>query len=144
MGKSLLEIDYTEKKSFSQFNTFVKESVKNYIKKHKTEKVIKIIDYIYPIDLLSKHSYEIHDHINLSGSNPLKGPSFIALTDLYISKNGLTVAGLKHGVHPNKKEKSILKQINIKAYCYNLVPTSIFAASIGLKVKAIGIIRNLK
>ena len=147
MGKSFVkkesnssEINYTSKKSFSQFN----ESVKNHIKKHKPKKVIKVTDYIYPITKLRKDINEIHDHINLSGFNPLKGSNFISLTDLYISKNGLTVVGLKHGVHPNKKEKSILKRTNIKAYCYNLVPTSIFAASLGLKVEAIGIVKNLK
>lgn len=138
MGKSLLEINYTKKKPFSQFN----ELVKNYIKKHKAKKVIKIIDYIYPLTKVHKDIYEIHDHINLSGFNPLKGPNFIALTDLYMSNNGITVAGLKHGIHPNKKEKSILKRTNVKAYCYNLVPTSILAASLGFKVKAIGIVNE--
>lgn len=141
MGKSIvensIEVNYTKK--YARFN----ESVKSHIIKSrkKESSVIEIIDYIYPIKKLNNKSYNITNHINLSGLNPLKGPNFISLTDLYTSKIGIVIVGLKHGVHLNDKEKKILLKVGADAYCYNLVPTSIFTASLGLKVKGIGIVK---
>jgi len=106
----------------------------------KQKSFIEITDYIYPLTKLSKNKYDISDHINLSGSNPLKGPSFISLTDVYKSKKGIIVAGLKEGIHPNNYEKKILLKAGVKAYCYKLVPAVILAASRGLKVRAIGVV----
>lgn len=103
------------------------------------KKIVKITDYIYPLTKLSQKKYEIKDHINLSGDNPLKGPNFISLTNIYSSKKGIIICGLKEGTHPNKKEKKILLKAGVKAYCYNLVPKAICAAKFGLRVKAIGI-----
>ncbi len=136
MEKGIL-IDFTKKGNFKVFNN----SVKNFIKKNKNKKILKIIDYIYPIANLKYNKYEISDHINLSGENPLQGPCFISLTNIYVSnsKNPLIVAGLKRENHPNKKEKEILLKNKVKAYCHNLIPTTIFAASYGLKIKAIGL-----
>ena len=108
--------------------------------KHK--KNIEIIDHIYPLTKLSKKKYDIADHVNLSGHNPLKGPQFIPLSNIYISKKGIVVAGLKEGVHPNNKEKKILLKAGVKAYCYKLVPAVILAASRGKKVKAVGIVKK--
>ena len=101
-----------------------------------------IEDYIYPLTKLSKKKYEISDHINLSGYNPLKGPKFISLTDVYKDKKGIIVVGLKAGTEPNPHEKKILLKAGVKAYCYNLVPAVILAASRGMKVKAIGIVKH--
>ena len=137
MEKSLLTIDFTENGNFTLFN----DSVKNHILKDKFHKSIHIIDYIYPLTKLSKNSYEIKDHINLSGFNPLKGANFISLTNIYNSKKGIVVCGLPNNVHPNIHEKKVLSTANIKAYCYNLIVTAIFAASLGLKIKAKGIIK---
>lgn len=113
-------------------------------KKHltKSKKVVHISDYIFPIVKLTKKSYEISDHINLSGENPLKGPNFISLTNIYKSKKGIVVAGLKNGVHLNDKEKKLLTKIGVKAYCYNLVSKAILAASRGMEIKAVGILKR--
>ena len=113
---------------------------KSFLKKNK---FIKITDYIYPLTKLSKKQYDISDHINLSGHNPLQGPQFISLTNIYKSKKGIIVAGLKKGVEPNPHEKKTLLKAGIKAYCYNLVPAVILAASRGLKVKATGVVKQL-
>ncbi len=110
-------------------------------KSKKNSKVIKIIDYIYPLTKLKNKTYQIINHINLSGSNPLNGPNFVSLTNIYKSKKGIIVAGLKEGVEPNLHEKKILLKAGVKAYCYNLVPDVILAASRGLKVRAIGIVK---
>ena len=112
---------------------------KSFLKKNN---FLKIVDYVYPLTKLSKRKYEISDHINLSGQNPLKGPQFIALTNIYNSKNGIVVAGLKEGVEPNSHEKKILLKASVKAYCYKLIPAVILAASRGLKIKAIGIVKQ--
>lgn len=106
------------------------------------KKNIRLVDNIYPLDNLADNIYEIKDHINLSGHNPLKGPNFISLTNLYDSKKGIVVCGLKEGVHPNEHEKKILLEAGVKAYCHNLVPKVIEAASSGLRVKAFGIIKK--
>ena len=111
---------------------------KSFLKKNN---FVEIKAYIYPLTKLSKKQYDIVNHINLSGFNPLKGPNFISLTDIYKSKKGILVAGLKEGVHPNNHEKKILLKAGAKAYCYNLVPAVILAASRGLKIKAIGVVK---
>lgn len=106
----------------------------------KKKRTIEISDQIYPLTMLTKHTYQIKDHINLSGLNPLKGPNFISLTNTYESKDGIVVVCLKEGTHLNNKEKKILLKIGVKAYCYNLVQKAILASSKGLKVKAYGVI----
>ncbi|MBI2995338.1 MAG: hypothetical protein HYY52_01335 [Candidatus Melainabacteria bacterium] len=116
---------------------------KSIIVKHKKKRILQIIDYIYPLTKLSKNKYEIKDHINLSGINPLTGPKFIPLNNIYISKKGIIVCGLKKGVVPNIHEKKVLQRLNVSAYCYNLVSTVIYASYLGFKVKAIGIL-NVK
>lgn len=141
MAKSFLKkniIDFTKNGNFTGFN----DSVIKYLLKNKGQKTFQIIDYIYPINKLSKSSYEIKDHINLSGVNPLKGPNFISLTNMYESRNGVVVCGLKEGIHLNPHEKNVLSKANINAYCYNLIPAAIFAKSLGFKIKATGIIPN--
>ena len=112
---------------------------KGFVKK---KNFVELTDYIYPLTKLSNKKYFIKDHINLSGHNPLKGPNFISLSNVYISKKGIIVAGLKEGVHPNNKEKKILLKAGVKAYCYKLVPAVILAAARGLKVKAIGLVKR--
>ncbi len=114
---------------------------KGFIKNVKKNRFVEITDYIYPLVKLSKKKYDISDHINLSGNNPLKGPQFISLTNAYKSKNGIIVVCLKEGTAPNSHEKKILLKIGVKAYCYKLVPAVIMAASRGLKVKVIGIVK---
>ena len=112
---------------------------KSFLKKNKT---LKITDFIYPISPLKAKKYAIRDHINLSGFNPLKGASFIPLTNIYKAKKGIVVCGLKNGVHPNKNEIKILRKAGIKAYCFKLVSAVILAARAGFKVNAIGIVKK--
>ena len=113
---------------------------KNGKKLLKKKQVLEVVDYIYPLLKLKRGIHQIKDHINLSGTNPLSGPQFIPLNNIYISKEGIVVVGLKNGVDLNKKEKKILLKAGVKAYCYNLVQTVIYAASLGLKVKALGVV----
>ncbi|MBI3590400.1 MAG: hypothetical protein HY094_03350 [Candidatus Melainabacteria bacterium] len=131
-NEKLIEVNFTKKNSRLPLT---KNNLSEYNK-------IKIVDYIYPLTKLSKKIFSIKDHVNLSGINPLKGPNFVSLTDTYSSKKGVIVAGLKNGVHPNDKEKKILLNVGVQAYCYNLVPTAILAASLGLQIKAIGIVKS--
>ena len=133
----MLEFNFTNKKQKKSFGL-----IKTLLIKCKKDKAIKVIDYIYPLTKPTKNSYEIKDHINLSGSNPLCEPDFVPLTNIYESKNGIIVVGLKNGVTPNNKEKKILLKAGVKAYCYNLIPTAIIAASLGLKIKAVGIVKR--
>lgn len=111
-------------------------------KNKKKQNIAEITDHIYPLAKLNQKKYEIKDHVNLSGYNPLKGPLFISLTNIYTSKNGIIVCGLKKGVQPNNKEKKILLKAGIKAYCYNLVPKAILAARAGFKIKAFGVVHK--
>ena len=132
-------IDFTSK-AFKKYD----RNVINYLLKIKSESHIRIIDYIYPLKKLKGKMYPIKDHVNLSGFNPLIGPSFISLTNIYNSKRGITVVALPQDVEPNEKEKKKLINASVNAICYNLVPTVIFAASLGIKVKAVGIVQEFK
>lgn len=114
-------------------------------KKKKRKKEISLKKKIYPLIKLTKKEYQITDHVNLSGENPLKGPKFISLTNLYVKNKklpGLKVAILKEGVIPTKKEKTKLVKVGIKGYCYDLAEDIIYAAFLGLKVNAKGIVRK--
>ena len=121
----------------------MEKSILNNARKKK-QHLVFIIDHIYPLAKLTKPVYEIKDHINLSGYNPLKGSCFLSLTNIYNSKKGIIVACLQSGVHPNKKETKILLKAGVKAYCYNLLSATIHAASVGSKIKAIGIVNHKK
>lgn len=106
---------------------------------------ICILDYIYPLKKLSSNIYQISDHVNLSGFNPLIGPQFIQLNNIYLTKSKLPkiiVAGLKEGTIPTKKEGKVLLKSKVNAYCYNLIPAVILAASKGLKVYALGLVAS--
>lgn len=129
---SQLVIDYTNP-STPIFN----EKIKRKILKHKE---VFIIDNIFPFVSMKAGEYEVKDHLNLSGENPLKGPQFISMTDVYQSRSGIIVAGLKQGVVPNDLEANKLKKAGVKAYCYNIVPTVIFSIANGLKVRAKGVV----
>lgn len=139
MEKGFITIDFTSKGKFKRYN----ESVKKYILKSKKTNVL-IIDYIYPLTRLKKNQYQITDHINLSGKNPLQGPQFVSLTNIYTqnkSSNKILAIGLKEGIQPNKNETRILLKAKAGAYCYNLIPTAIFAHALGFKIKAIGVVK---
>lgn len=131
-------IDFTKNGNFREFNN----SVKKFLVENKNKKNVEIIDYIYPITKLSKTRYKIIDHINLSGINPLIGPLFLSLTKAYKSNIGLIVCGSIS--RPTKKEEKVLLKSNVKAYCFNLVPTVIFAKSLGLSIDAVGILKSEK
>lgn len=135
-NKNKLVIDFTEKGNFLEFNN----SVKKFLLRNKKKKSVEIIDYIYPITKLSKTKYKIKDHVNLSGINPISGPNFISLTNAYKSKDGIIVC--QAITEPTKKEKNILLKANIKAYCFNLVPTFIFAKYLGLTINVFGVVTN--
>ena len=138
LGNKKFIIDFTEDGNFEEFNN----SVKRFILENKHKKQILIIDCIYPITKLSKTTYTIQDHINLSGINPLAGPNFISLTKVYQSRNGIVVCGVLS--KPNQHEKKVLLKSNVKAYCFNLVPTVIFAKSLGLSINATGIVKRIE
>ena len=105
------------------------------------EKSLVTTTEIYPLLQLPKGKHQIKDHVNLSGENPLKGPRFTSMTNIYKAKKGIVVACLKKGVEPNSHEKKVLLKVGVKAYCYNLAPKVILAASRGLKVKAFGVVK---
>jgi hypothetical protein len=126
-------IDFTGK-TFKKYD----RNVINYLLKLKPKTLVKFIDYIQPI---KPGLYPIKDHINLSGFNPLTGPSFISLTNIHRSKKGIIVVALPKYVEPNEKEKKKLINIGITAISYNLVPAAILAAALNLKIKAYGILK---
>lgn len=115
---------------------------KSIVKKKK--KILVIKEHIIPLTKLTKGNYEIVDHINLSGLNPIKGQTFFQTNNIYLNsprKNKkIIVAGLKPGVKPTNKEQKVLLKTGIQAYCYNLIPKTLYAASKGKKVKATGIV----
>lgn len=137
MNKKIFKIDLRKVKSKNAIDELTKLHSKN-----KTCKSIKVIDFIYPVKNLNRSVFKIKDHVNLSGENPLNGANFISLSDLYHSNNGIIVLGLKKGTHPNNTEKKILLEANISAYCYNLVSVAIYAASLGIKVNALGFVKT--
>ena len=101
-------------------------------------------DQLYPLGKLNKGNYEIIDHVNLTGLNPIKGPHFFQTNNIYLvskeKSKKITVAGVKPGVKPTNKEKETLIKAGVQAYCYNLIPKTLLAASKGKKVKAIGVV----
>ena len=129
-------VDFT--KDFKCFDS----KVTNYLLKNKTRRIIQVIDFIFPLIKTNKNFYKIKDHINLSGCTPLNGAIFVSLSTIYSSKNGIVVCGLKNGTRPSNKEKKILLKAGIYAYCYNLIETAIYAASLGLEIKAFGIVQK--
>ncbi len=146
-GEKLLRLEYKERTSiinFTETGNFknFNDKVKLFINKHQQKNELLIVDDIYPLIQSKNKIYEIKDHINLSGYNPLQGPQFISLTGIYNSPNGIIVIGLKEGVELNKHEKKVLLKVGAKAYCYNLVSTVIYAVSLGLKIKAVGIVKS--
>ena len=139
MEKGFVKIDFTKGRNFKKFD----KSLIKFLIRNKRSSIIHIIDNIYPLKNLKYKSYEIKDHINLSGSNPLKGPQFISLTNIYNTKKGIIVASLREGLHPNKKETKVLLKSGVQAYCYNIAEAAILATSLGLNIKATGIVRRL-
>jgi hypothetical protein len=139
LPKDSILIDFTTNGNFECFNL----SVQSFLEKNKNKKKITIIDYIYPLGKSLKSSLiEIKDHVNLTGKNPLKGALFIPLSNIYNSKNGIVVAGLENGTVPNDHEIKVLQDCDIKAYCYNLVPTVILSAFLKLNISAYGVLKN--
>ena len=106
------------------------------------KKTLLIKETIIPLTKLTKGSYEIIDHVNLTGLNPIKVPHFFQTNNIYLvsGTKRVAVAGLKPGVKPTKKESKTLIKAGIQAYCYNLVPKVLLAASKGKKIKAIGLV----
>lgn len=129
--------DFTSSGSFKRFDSKVISQLK------KVKDKILIVDYIYPLKNINSKTVEIADHVNLSGFNPLKGAEFIPLANIYQFKNGIVIAGLKEGTHPNNIEKNVLLKCNVKAYCYNIVPTAIYATFLGLKIEALGRVKDI-
>ena len=129
-------IDFTSK-TFKKYD----RNVIKYLLKLKPKTLVKFIDYIYPLKKLKPGLYPVKDHINLSGFNPLTGPSFISLTNIYRRTKGITVVGLPQDVEPNEKEKKKLINAGVNAICYNIVPAVILGAALNLKITAFGVIK---
>ena len=108
------------------------------------KKILVIKETIIPLTKLTKGNYEIIDHVNLTGLNPIKGPHFFQTNNIYLTsteKNRkIIIAGVKPGVKPTDKERRTLLKAGIQAYCYSLIPQALLAASKGKKVKAVGIV----
>ena len=116
------------------------------------EKEIILIEEIFPIKNNLHQVNIVIDHVNLTGENILKGGKFIAVNDIYKTKVNLkkhfniadetpqiTVACIKNGVIPNKKEIKKLLEVGISAYCYNIAYIGIYAAYLGVKINVVGI-----
>ena len=78
--------------------------------------------------LTTKSDYGLILLSNLSRSKKLVSVSSVAKKNKLSAKFLSQVAGE-------------LKKAGIQAYCYNLVPKVIYAASLGMKVKAYGIVK---
>lgn len=132
--------------SFKEYNA----AVADVLRKPAEEKLAVILDYGWGFKSPAPHL--VLDHLNLSGSNPLRGPNdpigerFPVVNGIYVTdcdlaalqdlKTGVA-AGVKHGHKASVEELEFLHSIGAGFYSYNLVPTMLVAAHAGWKVLAV-------
>jgi hypothetical protein len=120
-------------------------------------KMVVIIDHGYAFPQAVPHL--VTDHLNLTGDNPLvganyqDGPRFPVINNIYLKlidtldprktipiSSPLTnlplgvAVGIKDGVVPTEEQLTAMRNLGGDFYCYNLVPSMLVAAHIGLKV----------
>lgn len=158
--KNAIRIDYTSKlDGFNHFTKFDQKSI-DLIRGNADKKCIVIVDNGYELPNGAPHV--VTDHLNFSGDNPLVGPNpaggprFPVINNIYLTmtdtvdpkktmplNNPLTnvpagvVAGLKEGVKPTGADMKTIRDLGGEFYCYNVVPTMLVAAHLGLKVFAL-------
>ena len=154
---SSTRIDFTSGlPGFTSFPQFNSETISLIRGKH-ASKVLVIVDRAY--QLKKKEPHIVHDHLNLSGDNPLVGANpacgdrFPVINGIYLSGTQVwsqdqtlplhdpftalptaVVAGLRSGVVPSESESKVMASLGADCYCYNMVPTMIVAAHAGYKV----------
>ncbi|MDR3612762.1 MAG: hypothetical protein P4L53_04295 [Candidatus Obscuribacterales bacterium] len=113
-------------------------------------KLAIVLDYGWGFKNSAPHL--VLDHLNLSGSNPLRGPNnpigerFPVVNGIYVTdcdlkafqglKTGV-VAGLRQGQKASASELEFLYSMGAGFYSYNLVPTMLVAAHAGWRVLAV-------
>jgi purine nucleoside phosphorylase len=113
-------------------------------------KLAIVLDYGWGFKNNAPHL--VLDHLNLSGSNPLRGPNnpigerFPVVNGIYVTdcdlkafqdlKTGV-VAGLRQGQKASASELAFLYSMGAGFYSYNLVPTMLVAAHAGWRVLAV-------
>ena len=154
---SATRIDYTAGAAgFHKFKQF-DEDVVRLLRGNHTSRILVVLDQGYSMKGQGPHI--VHDHLNLSGSNPLVGPNppcgarFPVINDVYMnalqtldpkrtfplrdpfSALPTTVtAGLKAGLTPTVEELELIESLGADSYCYHMVPTMLVAAHAGWKV----------
>lgn len=158
--KNATKIDFTSSvDGFNQVKQF-DQTVIDLIRANKDKKMVVIVDNGHALPNDAPHV--VSDHLNLTGTNPLVGPTheggprFPVINDVYVNvidtldpkktmplNNPLgslpsgVVAGLKDGVVPTDEDLEAMRKMGAEFYCYNLVPAMLVAAQIGLKVLGI-------
>jgi hypothetical protein len=128
------------------------EALINELRQGAANKVVVMIDR--GENMPGNEVHLVSDHINLTGSNPLRGPNnpcgerFPVVNDIYITKIGAAeldslprgvAAGLKPGVQPGAEELEAVRKLGGHFCCYHLVPAMIVAAHAGWKVVGIAV-----
>ncbi len=158
--KDATKLDFTSSlPGFHHFKKFDQSSI-DLIRKDTENKVVVVIDEGFALP--SKKPYLVVDHLNLSGDNPLVGPTtpggprFPVINNVYLqivdtldpkrtmplsnplgNLTTIITAGLKPGIEPSDDDLSIIRSLGAECYCYNLVPAMLVAAQLGMRVFAI-------
>ena len=129
--------------NFKEYDASVAEALRQSVE----NKLAIVLDYGWGFK--NKAPHLVLDHLNLSGSNPLRGPNnpigerFPVVNGIYVTdcdllalqdlKTGV-VAGLKQGQKASASELDFLYSMGAGFYSYNLVPTMLVAAHAGWRV----------
>ncbi len=116
------------------------------IRSDKRPTAVVIIDRA--VGLPIHRSVVVQDHLNLTGTSPLCGANdpcgerFPVLQGIYVHDAlpdlpRVLVAGLKHGIRPDKEETKLITDLGADVCCYNVVPAMIVAAHARCQVLAI-------
>src|SRR4051812_5026180 len=112
------KIDFTGTATGFQNFAAYGEGVKKLLRNSKGPKVCVIVDQAFGFKD-KEAPYVVHDHLNLTGYNPLVGPNdpcgerFPAVNNTYITDSSVdlpkaVVAGLREGVQPSGEDVSFL------------------------------------